>query len=77
MGKTRKSLRVLRADYGPRGVTQTQFARLVKVSRLRYWAIENGESEPTEDEKGAIAGAFGVAVSAIEWPAVIRMRRAS
>jgi DNA-binding XRE family transcriptional regulator len=49
-------------------MSQGKLARKLGVHRLRYWAIENGELEPSRDEQEAIAAAFGVRVSDIAWP---------
>lgn len=61
-------LRVLRAGHEPR-LTQSQVALLAGISAARYWQIENGEgSEPSEDERRAVAAALGVKVSEVAWP---------
>lgn len=67
MGKARTILRVLRAQQEPY-VSQTKLARKAGLTRLRYWAIENGETDATDDEKSALARALGVRVSDVEWP---------
>jgi transcriptional regulator with XRE-family HTH domain len=74
MGKGRTRLHVLRSQQGPRGLSQTQLARNVGIKRLRYWAIENGELEPTEDERKAVAAALHVKPSDIAWPEVTKAR---
>lgn len=67
-------LKVLRAD---RDVTQTKLARAAGLSPARYWQIENGEgSEPSPDEKNAVAAALSVKVSDIAWPEFTAMRSA-
>lgn len=72
-GKTR--LTVLRAE---RDLTQSQTARKAEtffkngrtMSQSRYWQIENAEGSPADDdEKAAVAAAFGVKVGQIDWPA--------
>ena len=75
MGKRRTLLRVLRASQEPY-VTQTKLARKAGLTRLRYWAIENGEAVPTPDERNAVAAALGVKVSEIEWPLTYEALRA-
>lgn len=67
MGKTRTLLRVLRAKQSP-PLSQRQVALKLGMHRLRYWGIENGEIEPTSDEKNAVAAVFSVKASDIEWP---------
>lgn len=68
MKKARTLLRVLRAAQEPK-VTQTQLARKAGLSAARYWQIENGEgSEPSTDEREAIAVALGVKTTAVAWP---------
>jgi transcriptional regulator with XRE-family HTH domain len=66
MGRTRRRLKVLRAE---RDVTQHDVARKAGLSRSRYAQIEVGEgSVPREAERDAVAAALGVRVSDIEWP---------
>lgn len=74
--KKGRLLRALRAEQEPK-VSQSQLARKAEgllpkghtMSRQRYWQIETGEgSEPSLDEKGAVAAALGVKVSDISWP---------
>lgn len=62
MTKTHLSnrLRVFRAD---RGFTQWETADLAHVSRYRFWRIEKGDLEPTDEERRAIARVFGVPVA--------------
>lgn len=76
MKKGLSLLRVLRAQQEPK-VTQSQLARAAErllpngrtMSPQRYWQIENGEgSEPSIDERRAVAAALGVSVSDIAWP---------
>lgn len=76
MGKGRWLLRVLRASHEP-PLSQTKLARIAGLTRLRYWAIENGEAMPTTDEKNAVAAVFRVRVSDIQWPVREEARRAS
>lgn len=52
-------LRVLRAD---RRISQMDLALEVGMGRDRLWRIENGYTEPTEDEMVAIANALGAQV---------------
>jgi len=73
MGRTRSLLRVLRAAQEP-STSQSEIARRVGMTRMRYWAIENGELEPTTDERKAIASALGVTVADIAWPEVMTPR---
>lgn len=77
MGRERKQLlRVLRAQQEPK-LTQSHVAKLAQarlpkgqtMSMQRYWQIEHGDgSEPSPDEKSAVAAALGVKVSDIAWP---------
>lgn len=50
-------LRVLRAE---RGLSQMDTAAKAKLGLNRYWRIENGYSDPSPDERDAIAAAFEV-----------------
>lgn len=52
-------LRVLRAE---RNISQMDAADAVAMSANRFWRIENGYTEPTDDEKEALARFFGVRV---------------
>lgn len=66
MKREARRLRVWRAE---QNVRQYVLARQAGLSRSRYWQIENGEgSEPSDDERRAVAAALGVKVSDIEWP---------
>lgn len=71
MKKDVRRLKVWRAE---RGVTQNKLARKAGMHALRYWKIENGELEPDEDEKKAVAAALNVKVSDIEWPSFAEVR---
>lgn len=72
MKKARTRLRVLRAE---QEVTQRQLALRAGLSPSRYWQIESGEgSEPSPDEKTAVAAALGVKASEIAWPEFQRQR---
>lgn len=82
MKKGRSLLRVLRAQQEPK-VTQVQLARMAEsrlpqgqtMSPARYWQIENGEgSEPSVDEKVAVAAALGVKPSDVAWPEMFKVR---
>lgn len=69
MKKGRSLLRVLRAQQEPKKASQSQTARKAGIALFRYWQIENGEgSEPSKDERAAVAAALGVTVSDIAWP---------
>lgn len=75
MKRGRPSLRVLRAM---QDVTQARVAERAGLSPTRYWQIENGERHPaTRDERAAIATAFGVTPSDIEWPEQLAEQAAS
>lgn len=68
MKRDRSLLRVLRAQQEPK-VSQRQLALRAGLSPSRYWQIESGEgSEPSKDEKDAVAAALGVKASDIAWP---------
>lgn len=74
MKKGQSLLRVVRAAQEPK-VTQSQLARNAGLSAARYWQIENGEgSEPSIDERRAVATALGVKVSDIAWPEFVKAR---
>lgn len=67
-------LPVLRAA---RKVKQTVVAESAGISPNRYWRIENGETEPTDDERATLAKVLGVTQSDI-WPnRAIEIRHAS
>ena len=67
-------LRVLRVIQEPK-ITQHELARRSGISRSRYWQIEAGYgSEPSQDEKNAVAAALGVKASDILWPDLSRVR---
>lgn len=57
-------LPVLRAE---RAVKQTDVAHAAGISPNRYWRIENGETEPTDQERVDLAKVLGVSQAAI-WP---------
>lgn len=68
MRKERRRLASLRADQAPK-VSQSQVARRAGMGLYRYWQIENGDgSDPSDDEKRAVAAALGVKVSDVLWP---------
>lgn len=56
-------LRVLRAE---RGLSQMEVAAKAGMATNRYWRIENGYAEPTDDERTALAKkAFQVDVALV------------
>jgi transcriptional regulator with XRE-family HTH domain len=55
-------LRVLRAEYRK---TQRETATKAKVGPYRYWQIENGYTDPTPEERAALARFFRVPVDAV------------
>jgi transcriptional regulator with XRE-family HTH domain len=57
-------LPVLRAA---RRVKQTEVAASAGISPNRYWRIENGVTEPTDDERITLARVLGASQSEI-WP---------
>jgi transcriptional regulator with XRE-family HTH domain len=57
-------LRVLRAE---RKVNQSQIAEAIGVTLDRFWKIENGKAEATDDERINLAKALGVTQADI-WP---------
>lgn len=57
-------LRVLRAE---RAVPQIEVASLIGVGLDRYWRIEKGYYEPTDEERQKLCKLFGVPASDI-WP---------
>ena len=59
-------LRVLRAEHA---VTQMDLAIAAKVAQSRYWRIENGYDQPTDDERRRLARALGVDAEALGFPA--------
>lgn len=68
MKRARSLLRAVRAAQEPK-VTQSRVARRAGLSVSRYWQIENGEgSDPSDDERDAIAAALGVKADDIAWP---------
>lgn len=66
-------LPVLRAE---RAVKQTDVADAAGISANRYWRIENGETEPTDDERIVLARVLGVSQADI-WPNRVEVRHAS
>lgn len=56
--KVNRRLRVLRAE---RDLSQMETAAQAQIALNRYWRIENGYAEPTEDEQDALAKVFGLA----------------
>jgi transcriptional regulator with XRE-family HTH domain len=59
--KVNTRLRVLRAE---RGLSQMDTAAKAGIALNRYWRIENGYVEPTDDERDALASkAFDVPVA--------------
>lgn len=61
MGKTSvNELRVLRAR---KRINQYDTALKAKISPNRYWRIENGYTQPTPDEREALARLFRVPVT--------------
>jgi DNA-binding XRE family transcriptional regulator len=67
MSKGRSRLRVLRASLEP-ARSQREIANTAGMTRLRYWAIEKGETVPTRAEREAIAKALAAKVTDIAWP---------
>lgn len=76
MKTPRHLLRVLRAAHEPK-LSQRQVAVKLRMHRLRYWQIENGEVVPTAIERLAIAEILGVRVTDIAWPEIVERERAS
>lgn len=54
----RTRLRVLRAEHE---LSQMDTAAKAKIGLYRYWQIENGYADATEDERAAIAKVFKAA----------------
>ncbi len=50
----------LRVQRARRRETQRDIAQVLNVEVTRYWAIENGHKEPTDEEVSALAAHFGV-----------------
>lgn len=66
MGRTRRRLKVLRAE---QDVTQHDVATKAGLSRSRYAQIETGEGAVARlEEREAVAAALGVRASDIDWP---------
>jgi transcriptional regulator with XRE-family HTH domain len=66
-------LRVLRAQ---KRVSQLEIAAGAGIGATRYWKIENGYTEPTPEERRAIARALGVSIRKA-WPVARRSVRES
>ena len=74
MKRDRSLLRVLRAQQEPK-MSQRQLALKAGLSPSRYWQIESGEgSEPSRDEKDAVAAALGVKAADIAWPTFLQVQ---
>lgn len=58
-------LRLHRALKGDNGVTQYDVSQALGLHRDRYWRIEKGYTDPTDDERAALAEYFGVGQSAL------------
>lgn len=56
-------LPILRAERGR--VPQFDVADACGISRNRYWRIENGYTEPTDEEKAALAVYFNVSAARV------------
>lgn len=56
------TLRIRRAE---KAVNQFDVAAVLGISRDRYWRIEKGYAQPTDDEKSALADYFGVPYAVI------------
>lgn len=67
--KSRNRLKVLRAE---REITQMDLALKVGLSRDRYWRIENGYEEPTDDERARLSKALRAETSEL-WPTEARV----
>lgn len=57
--KSPNRLRVLRAE---RRINQLDTAAKAKIVMGRYWKIENGYTEPTEDERVRLARALRTSI---------------
>lgn len=58
-------LPVLRAE---RDISQLDLAVKVGMSHNRYWRVENGYTEPTDEERNTLASTLGVPVAEIWAP---------
>ena len=58
------TLRVRRAE---RRISQLDLSREVGIGVNRFWRIENGYADPTDEERASIASALGVSEAEI-WP---------
>lgn len=56
--KPKNRLKVLRAE---KGLSQLDTSIKAGIKEYRYWRIENGYEQPTDDELDALARVFGVA----------------
>jgi transcriptional regulator with XRE-family HTH domain len=54
------TLRLRRAERGPKGVSQMDIARTLGMSFNRYWRIENDQTDPSTREIKAFARYFKV-----------------
>lgn len=52
MSRKSNRLKVLRAE---RSLSQIELARRAHIPETRYWRIESGYDEPSEDDRRAIA----------------------
>lgn len=48
-------LRLIRAQQGERGISQTMLARRARIHHQRYWKIENDLADPRDEEIAALA----------------------
>ena len=55
-------LKVLRAEHR---LSQMDTADRASIPYNRFWRIENGYTDPTDEERQALAAVFGVAVSRV------------
>jgi transcriptional regulator with XRE-family HTH domain len=58
----RRALKLRRVELD---LTQMRTARAARMDINRYWRIENGEADPTDDEKKALAKVLKTTVDAI------------
>lgn len=63
--KVRNNLRALRYSNPGKRVSQLDLAVKAGITRDRYWYIENGYKEPTEDELKNLAKALKVSRAAL------------
>lgn len=57
VAKNINRLRVLRAEHRK---SQLDTSRAARIKEYRYWRIENGYEEPSEEEQRALARVFRV-----------------